>query len=246
VQEGAQVAGGFRIGLAVRVFEDQAALRALQHVRRVSARAVAVSAVAVKVERVIVTGVGAEVLAKLVESWRAQYIHMGGQAARLDEFYKRPGDGAVADVAFVGARDHQQDVDAVLGERAQRWRVGEVVEAALDAALMREVIVLRVEEGFPGPGEDVRVVAADLEDFGVRQPVACVAAVEEGVEGLCAPGLQGVEDAFGVAYFGIEGVVEEVLQIPAQLVHEIGVGLGFDGELVGRRYRDRCGGFTVT
>jgi len=76
----------------------------------------------------------------------------------------------------------------------------------------------------PGPGEYVRVVAADLEDFGGGQPGGGVAAIEERVEGLRAPGL---EDVAGVADFGIEGVVEEVLQIPAELVHQVGVGLGF-------------------
>ena len=106
MQEGAQVAGGFRIGIAVGIFEDQAALGTLQHVRRVLARAIAIGAVAVEVERVIVAGVGAEVLAKLVEGRRTQDIHVRGQAAGLDKFYKRPGDGAVADVALVGARDH--------------------------------------------------------------------------------------------------------------------------------------------
>jgi hypothetical protein len=235
VQKGAQVAGGFRIGLAVCVFEDQAALGTLQHVRRVPASAVAIRAVAIEVQRVIVAGVRAEVLAKLVESRRAQHIHMRGQAARLDEFYQRPGDGAVAHVAFVRARDHQQDVDAVVRERAQRRWMGEVVETALDLAPMGQVVALRIEEGFPWPGEDVRVVAADLQDFGVRQPLVRVAAVEQGVESLRAPGLQGVQDAFGVADFGIEGVVEEVLQIPAQFGHESGVRLAFYGEGVRRR-----------
>ena len=106
MQQGAQVAGGFRVGLAVGVFEDQAALRALELVARVFACAVAIRAVTVEVERVIVAGMGVEVLAKLVEGRRAEHIHVSGQAPGLDEFYKRPGDGAVADVALVGARDH--------------------------------------------------------------------------------------------------------------------------------------------
>lgn len=109
-----------------------------------------------------------------------------------------------------------------------------MVQAALDAALMGEVVALRIKEGFPGPRKDVRVVAADLEDFGVRQPFVSVAAVEEGVEGLRAPGLEGVQDAFGVADFGIEGIVEEVLQIPAELLHQVGVRLAFNLELVRR------------
>ena len=121
-----------------------------------------------------------------------------------------------------------------------------MVEAALDAALMSEVVVLRGEERFPGPGENVRVVAADLQDFGVRQPVARVAALEERVEGFGAPCLQGVQDASGVADLGVKGVVEEVLQIPAQLLQQVGVRLAFNGELVGRRYLYQCGGLTVT
>jgi hypothetical protein len=246
VQQGAQVAGGFRIGIAVCVLEDQAALRTLQHVRRVLARAFAIRAVTVEVERVIVAGVGAKVLAKLIESRWAQHIRVCWQAARLDEFYKRPRDGAVADVGFVRPRDHQQDIDAILGKRAARRRIGKVIQAALDLTLMRNVTALRIEERFPRPGEDMRVVAADLQNFGFRQPLARVAAVEEGVEGLRAPGFEGVQDAPGVADFGIEGVVEEVLQIPAQLLHQVGVRLAFDRKGVRRRYRYRSRKLTVT
>ena len=245
MQQGAQVAGGFRIGLAICIFEDQSPLEALQHVRRVLVRAVGIGPMTVEVERVIVTGVGAEVFAKLVESRRAEHIHARGQAARLDQFDERAGDGPVADIASVWPRDHQQDVDAVFGERAALRRVRKVVEAALDAALMREVITLRVEEGFPGPGKDVRVVAADLQDFGVRQPLARVAAVEQRVECLRAPALQGVQNAPSVADFRVERIIEKMLQIPTQFVHEIGVRLTFDGKLVGRRYRHRRGGLAV-
>ena len=98
-------------------------------------------------------------------------------------------------------------------------RFGKVVQAALDLTLMRAVTALRIEERFPRPRENVRVVAADLQDFRARQPLARVAAVEEGVEGLRAPGFKGVQDAPSVADFGIERVVEEVRQIPAQLLH---------------------------
>jgi hypothetical protein len=88
------LAGHDADGLAVRVFEDQAALRTLQHVRRVVAGGVAICAVAVEVERVIIAGVGAEVLAKLVECWRAEDIHVGGQVAGADEFYERQWSGS--------------------------------------------------------------------------------------------------------------------------------------------------------
>jgi hypothetical protein len=120
-----------------------------------------------------------------------------------------------------------------------------VVEAALDLALVREVVALRVEERFPGPGEDVRVVAADLQDLGGGQPGGGIAAVEEGVEGLRAPGLEGVQDVMGVADFGVEGVIEEVLEVPAELVHQVGVRRGFDGVGVGGGDGYRGCGFTV-
>jgi len=70
------------------------------------------------------------------------------------------------------------------------WGVAEFVEAALDAALVGEVVGLGDEEGFPGPGEDVRVVAADLQDGGVGEPVCGVAVIEEGVEGLVPQALR--------------------------------------------------------
>jgi len=76
------------------------------------------------------------------------------------------------------------------------------------------------------------VVAADLQYFGVGQPFACVAPIKQGVEGFRAPGLESVQNAHGVANFGIERVVEEMFQIPTQFVHEIGAGSVFDSELV--------------
>ena len=39
---------------------------------------------------------------------------MRGEAFVLDEVDERAGDGAKADVAFIGAGDDEQDVDAVL------------------------------------------------------------------------------------------------------------------------------------
>ena len=69
---------------------------------------------------------------------------------------------------------------------------------------MGQVTGLRVKEALPGPGEDVRVVAANLEDAGAGQPFPGVAAVEEGVEGLSAPALQGVQNVLGVRGFGGE------------------------------------------
>lgn len=79
----------------------------------------------------------------------------------------------------------------------------------------------------------MRVVTADLEDGGVGEPFAPVAAVEEGVEGLGAPGFEGVEDVIGVDGFGREGVIEEFFEIPAKLAHEVGVGLAFYWAFVG-------------
>jgi hypothetical protein len=151
----------------------------------------------------------------------------------FDQLDQRAGDGAVADVGGIGPRDKQQDVDAVLGQRAKRWRIGNVVKAAFDAVVLRQVSGLRVVQGFPGPGEDVRIVAANLQNVRGGQPDGCVAAVEKGVEGCGAPGFEGVEDAVGAGGFGREGIVEEVLQIPAELAHEVGSGLGFYGEIVG-------------
>ena len=84
------------------------------------AGAVAIAAVAVEVQHVIVAGMGAEVFAKLVERRRTQDVHVSGQALRTDQIDERAGDGAVADVAFVRPRDHEQDVDAVLGSVAER------------------------------------------------------------------------------------------------------------------------------
>jgi len=102
-QEGAQVAGGFGIGFAVFAFEDQAALASLVLVGRGRfACSVGVRSVAVEMENVIVAGIFADVLAELVEGWRAQDVHVGGQSFRLDQINERAGDGAVADVGLVG------------------------------------------------------------------------------------------------------------------------------------------------
>ncbi len=77
------------------------------------------------------------------------------------------------------------------------------------------------------------VVTADLEDGRVGEPVGGGAAVEEGVEGLRAPGFEGIEDVVGVDGFGREGVIEEFFEIPAEFAHEVGVGLALDFGFVG-------------
>jgi len=245
VEEGAESGGGLRVGLAVGVFEDEMALVALEFVCGIFAIAGSISSVAVEMEHVIVTGVGAEVLAKLIEGGRAEDVDMGWETPGADEFDKRPGDGAVTDVGFVGPGDDEEDVDAVLGELGELGRFGEAVQAALDLAVMGDEVGLGIEEGFPGPGEDAGVIATDLENCGSLEPIGGVAAIEEGVEGLGAPGLEGVKDAIGVAGFGRERVIEEAFEVPAKLAHEVGGGLAGDGEIVRRGDGDGRGGFAV-
>ena len=81
----------------------------------------AISAMAVKMEEVVVPGVALEVSAKLIEGGWAEDVDVSGQVLVSDEVDERAGDGTVAYVVFVGTGDDEQNVDAIGGKVAD-WR----------------------------------------------------------------------------------------------------------------------------
>src|SRR5258708_3249589 len=178
----------------------------------------------------IVVRMGAEMLAELIERRRTQNVPVGRQMAGVNQPDEGTGNGAVTNITFVGARNHHENVDAIIWKVAEGRRIGEIVEAALDAIAKGEIgSSLRVEKSFPGPGEDLGIVAADLEDIGFGKPFSGIAAVKQSVEGLAAPGLEGVEDVIGVGGFGVERIVQKMFEIPVHLAHKVGIRLGFGG-----------------
>ncbi len=162
------------LGLAFGVLKYQAALGAfLKCVWGCGKGAVgcyAVRAMTIEMDYVIEVRVCAEVLAELVERWWAQKVDMCGEAFVLNEVDERAGDGAETDVAFIGAGDDEQDVDAVLWEAGERGWILDFVDAAFDLAFVGEVVCLGIVERFPGPGEGVRIVGTDLENAGLVEP----------------------------------------------------------------------------
>ncbi len=153
VQESTEVGGGFGVGIAVGVFEDEAALAGAELMGRILAGGVAIGTVAVEMKNVVVAGMLVEMFAKAIESGRAEDIDMGGKILLLNEFDERAGDRAVVDVGGVGTGDDEENVDAVAGKVGERWGIGQLAEAAFDAVLLGEEAAGEgIEEGFPGPG----------------------------------------------------------------------------------------------
>src|SRR5208337_5316706 len=112
-------------------------------------------------------------------------------------------------------------------------------------ALVGDVTGLGIEHGLPGPGKHARVVTAHLEGGGAGEPVSNVATFEESVEGERTPCLERVHDVLGVSCLGGKRVVEKLLQVPAQLAHQVGVGVAFHRKLVRRTDSNRRGGLAV-
>ena len=100
--------------------------------------------------------------------------------------------------------DDQQDVEAVPRQGlGQRQRVMQLAELALDPAGMGQGAALGIGQGLPGPAEDPRVVAGDLQGqigeaalAGLVVPEQRLAG-EEPLEAAPAPAVEGGLDALG-------------------------------------------------
>ena len=207
-----------------------------------------VVAVSVEVDDVVGARVFLQVLAEGVERGRAQDGHLRGQVPLGDHFHQRAGDGVVAHVVLLGAGDHQEDADAVAGQAGREGRrSGDLVQAALHAALLGQPAGAGVFQRLPRPGEHARVVALDAqtEAFGMPalgglvQEEGAVARAEERLEGPPAPAVQRRQDALGVLHLRLERVVEELLQVPAQIPEQVRVGPAFHREAHGGDHRHR-------
>ena len=208
MERGAERLSRDRVGFALGGLEHEAALGSLECVRihclAERGRLVgvlgddAVAAVAVEMEDVIVAGPAGELLAKGVERRRAEDRDAGGQAVLLDLLDQGAGDGAVLHVGLEGPGRDEQDIEPVVWEAlGQGRRVRHVVELPLDVAFLGEITTLGVVQGLPGPGQDGRLIGDDsqLQVLGavpddVAVPVAGHAAMEEGLEGVRAPGFE--------------------------------------------------------
>ena len=115
-EQDAQLLGRDRGGFPLVVLEDQAALRPLEHVGAAGrGMGLAVGAVAVEVDDVIVVRALAEVLPEVLERRRAEDRHLRGEVLLVDQLDQRPRDRAVADVALIRPGGDEEDVDLVLG-----------------------------------------------------------------------------------------------------------------------------------
>ena len=89
-QQHAELLGCDRVRLAVLALEHQPTLRPLQRIRTGPAcRYLAVAAVTVKVEDVVVVRALAQVLSQAVERGRPQHPHLGRKPVLLNQLHQR-------------------------------------------------------------------------------------------------------------------------------------------------------------
>jgi hypothetical protein len=205
--------------------------------------------VAVEVEDVVEARPLAQVLAQPFEGGRTEQMNAGGDLVAGDELDQGAGDGAVGHVLLVGAGGDQQDVDAVARQIGrERRRIAHGVESALDLAELAQGADARIVQRLPRPGEDARVVAADLEaqpvvpfGRGGGEKFSADPVAEQGLERRLAPGAQGAQEALGAPGFWGEGVFEEVFEIPPQLGHQVALRPFLDREALRGRDLHRRG-----
>ena len=253
-QQDAQLLGRDRVGFPLVVLEDQLALRPLEHVGAAGrGMGLAVGAVAVEVDDVIVVRALAEVLPEVLERRRAEDRHLRGEVLLVDQLDQRPRDRAVADVALIRPGGDEEDVDLVLGPRlTDLVGLAHGVEPPLDLARLGQLAHLRIVERLPGPAEHLGVVARnqEVERFvplarGIVEDLAAPAVAEEFVEGFHAPPPQRVPHALGVFGLGRERIIQKPFQIPAQLAHQVAVGTPLDREANRRGNGHRLGAASV-
>ncbi len=251
-QQLAQAAGGNRVRVEVAVrLEDEVPLRPAQLVRpaRPVARVAEVAAVPVEVDEVVAAGTLAQVGAEVVERRRAEHGDRRGQVLLLHRFHEGAHNRAVRRVLVQGPGRHQQDVHAVVGQVGEGRRIVHVVETARDGVLLHHPVPPRVAQSLPRPRQHVGIVGGDRNlhvavPAGPVEPLLPVAPTEEGVERLGAPVFQGAHRAVGAVRPGGEGVLQEVFQVPPELVHQRPVALA-DRAGVRRRNLDGIGRLAV-
>ena len=213
----------------------------------------AVGAVAVEVDDVIVVRALAEVLLEALERRRAEDRHLRGEVLLVDQLDQRPRDRAVADVALIRPGGDEEDVDLVLGPQlTDLVGLAHGVEPPLDLARLGQLARLGIVERLPGPAEHLGVVARnqEVERFvplarGIVEDLAAPAVAEEFVEGFHAPPPQRVPHALGVFGLGRERIIQKPFQIPAQLAHQVAVGTPLDREANRRGNGHRLGAASV-
>jgi len=86
---------------------------------------------------------------------------------------------------------------------------------------------LGIGQGLPGPAEDPRVVAGDLQGQTGESPLAGLVVPDEGLAGeqlleaAPAPAVEGGRDALGQLGIRRKRVVEKLLQIPGQVLEQV-------------------------
>nr|WP_040844436.1 hypothetical protein [Thiorhodococcus drewsii] len=232
---------------AVPGFEDQPALGTSEAVAIDAVGGLAVAAVSVEMENVVEAGAAVQVVLQLVEGRRTQHLDAYRQATRRDPLDQRARQGVIADILVaIRAGDDQQDVDPIRRQPlGQRQGVVQRAHLALDAAAMGQGGPIGVAQGLPGPAEDARLVAGDLECEPVEPRLARRVVPDQGLAGeqsreaVLAPGRQRVLDAVGQFGVGSKGIVEEPLQIPAKIPQHMAFGAARYRYRVGRLERDR-------
>src|SRR5262245_59250180 len=98
-------------------------------------------------------------------------------------------------------------------------------------------VSLRIAQCLPRPGQHTRIIAGDFQRHVFQATsvssvveITTLPAVEQSLESLCAPCLEGCLDALCYLGPGWKGVVEELFQILAQLKAEIAIGTAINLE----------------
>jgi hypothetical protein len=229
-QQGAQLLRADELFLTRIILEAQESLMAFPKLIAADARRHhTIAPVTVEMYDMIVVRPGAQLRLQLREAGWSQDIQLGRELLLLDQGQQRPGEGAKADILRLGARADHEDIDAIARQVGQRQGIVQLAQLALDPAGMSQRAGVRVVQCLPGPAQDARMVAGDLEGEVVQSGLIRLMIPkarrprEQPRERLCTPVLQCALDALGDPGVRCEGVVEELLQIPAQVVAQVAV-----------------------
>ena len=95
-------------------------------------------------------------------------------------------------IGFIRTSNHQQNIDAISRKSTQIRRIGNLIQPAFHAEVLRDVTQLRIEERLPGPRKNIRIVATDVKGSSTAEPSTGIAPVEEGIKRGLPPPAQSI------------------------------------------------------
>ena len=121
----------------------------------------AIRPVPIEVHEVIVAP--AQVLTQGIEGRGPQHRDPCGKLPLFNQIHQRPGQRAVFHIPFIGTSRDEQNVDMVLRQLGGQINRTDAIEPSFNATGGRQRSHLRIPQGLPGPGQDARIVADDLQ-----------------------------------------------------------------------------------